>query len=58
MLDREELHELNIKIPQAITYLVESSTKLLQQVAELEDERDEYRRKWIELSERINNDQT
>jgi len=46
-LSREELHDINIKIPQAIAYLVESSTKLLEEIANLEYERDEYRRKYL-----------
>ncbi len=46
-MTQEELHEINIKIPQAIQYLVEASTKLLEEVATLEYERDEYRKKYL-----------
>lgn len=46
-MTREELHDANIKIPQAIQYLVETSTKLLEEIANLEYERDEYRKKYL-----------
>jgi len=59
-MTREELHDANIKIPQAIAYLVETSTKLLEEIANLEYERDEYRRKYknSENLRRIDNDKT
>lgn len=44
---KEELYEANIKIPQAIAYLVETSTELLKEIANLQYERDEYRRKYL-----------
>jgi len=47
VLTREELHDINIKIPQAIACLVESSTKLLEEIDNLEYERDEYRKKYL-----------
>ena len=50
-MTREELHEANIKIPQAIKYLVETSTKLLEEIATLEYERDEYRKKYLNESD-------
>lgn len=46
-MTQEELHEANIQIPQAIHYLVETSTKLLEYIATLEYERDEYRKKYL-----------
>lgn len=58
-MTQEELHEANIKIPQAIAYLVETSTKLLETIATLEYERDEYRRKYLNSEELRNyNDYT
>ncbi len=58
-LTREELHDINIKIPQAIAYLVESSTKLLEEIANLEYERDEYRKKYLnEADLRRRNEET
>lgn len=58
-MTQEELHEANIKIPQAIKYLIETSTELLKEIANLEYERDEYRRKYLNSEElRRNNDNT
>ena len=60
-MTREELHDANIKIPQAIAYLVEINTKLLEEIAKLEYERDEYQRKYKnseDLRKRISNDNT
>jgi len=60
-MTREELHDANIKIPQAIAYLVEINTKLLEEIAKLEYERDEYQRKYKNsegLRKRISNDNT
>lgn len=50
-MTNEELHEANIKIPQAIAYLVETSTELLGEIAKLQYERDEYRKKYLNEAE-------
>ena len=47
MITEEELSDMNMKIPQAITYIVETNTKLLLEVEELRYERDEYRKKYL-----------
>ena len=47
MITQEDLADINLKIPQAIQYLVEASTKLLLEVNELEYERDVYREKYL-----------
>ena len=47
MITQEELADMNMKIPQAMEYLIECSTKLLLEVNELEYERDEYRKKYL-----------
>jgi len=59
MMSREELNEANIQIPQAIQYLVKTSTNLLAHIAELEEERDIYKAKYrneVDLRQRISND--
>lgn len=50
-MTQEELHDANTKIPQAIAYLVETSTKLLEHIANIEYERDEYRKKFLNEAE-------
>jgi len=47
MITQEELVDINLKVPQAIQYLVETSTKLLLEVNELGYERDTYREKYL-----------
>jgi len=46
MLTDEDFNDMNIKIPQAISYLVECSTKLLEEVIEITEERDIYKAKY------------
>lgn len=47
MITEEEFNDMNLKIPQAIAYLVDTSTKLLEEVDELKYERDIYREKYF-----------
>jgi len=57
----QELHEANIKLPQAIVYILETNTRLLEEIANLQYERDEYRKKYLnecELRERTKHDNT
>ncbi len=43
---KEELRDINTKVPQTISYLTTISTKLLEEVHILQYERDEYRKKY------------
>ena len=49
-MSEEELSKINLFGLQGLEYLRESLTKLLQEIIILKDERDEYRRKWLELA--------
>jgi len=51
-MDEKELSELNLFSLQALEYLRDSLTKLLKEIVILKDERDEYRRKWLEEAEK------
>jgi len=46
----EELEEINIFSLQGLEYLRDALTKLLQEIIILKDERDEYKRKWLEAT--------
>ena len=44
----EDLAKVNLFSLQAIEYLRDTLSNLLKEIAILKDERDEYRRKWLE----------
>ena len=48
-MSEEELSKINLFSLQGLEYLRESLTKIIQEIVILKDERDEYRRKWLEL---------
>ena len=51
-MNENELGKLNLFSLQALEYLRDSLTKLLKEIVILKDERDEYRRKWLEEAEK------
>lgn len=46
MLTEEELDAINMQVPLAIKYLVEATTKLMEHIDRLEEERDVYKEKF------------
>jgi len=46
VLTEEELDAINMQVPLAIKYLVEATTKLMEHIDRLEEERDVYKEKF------------
>lgn len=57
-MTEKELSNGTLKAFEALEYLRETINVLAQEIVILKDERDEYRRKWMDSIEEINNDNT